>query len=123
MQKKDHLLPQLHTRFTDRGNLLPPAEVARRLRTGWRCVRFECCYSFLVVTVRHPSGPHLTPTRSSRFLYGSGYAAAALLLGPWGIPWGPIWAVRAAWTNLTGGVDVTAEVLARLEPVPPVGDR
>jgi hypothetical protein len=31
-------------------------------------------------------------------------------MGWWGIPWGPIRSVQSLWTNLKGGVDVTAEV-------------
>jgi hypothetical protein len=26
------------------------------------------------------------------------------VLGPWGVPWGPVWTAVAVWTNLTGGV-------------------
>jgi hypothetical protein len=33
-----------------------------------------------------------------------------LVMGWWGIPWGPIRSVQSLWTNLKGGVDVTAEV-------------
>ncbi|MBX9581739.1 MAG: hypothetical protein K2X87_15660 [Gemmataceae bacterium] len=110
MQKKNHLLPELLN-----SRPLAADEVARRLRAGWQCVRFEHCLSFLLATVRRQSGIHLTRDWRSRCLRGFGYTAAAVVLGPWGIPWGPVWTLRAFWTNLTGGVDVTAEVLAAIE--------
>lgn len=116
MQKKDHLFPELFTPAAAGG---PAEEVVRRLRAGWRAVRFLSCASFLVATVTRPSGVYLTQTWHSRYFLGLGYSAASLALGPWGIPWGPVWTLRAIWTNLTGGVDVTADVLARLE-APPV---
>lgn len=119
MQKKDHVLPDLLTSFTDHGRPIPPDEVARRLRAGWRCVRFESCYSFLLATVVRQSPVHLTPHWQSRYWRGVGYSLVSFAVGPWGIPWGPIHTLKAAWTNLTGGVDVTAEVLAHIETAHP----
>ena len=69
-----------------------------------RRVRFEVCYSVLVATVRWHSAPHDTRSPWHRVRLGLPYALASLLLGPWGLPWGPVWTVVAVWTNLTGGV-------------------
>ncbi|MBX9626797.1 MAG: hypothetical protein K2X82_23555 [Gemmataceae bacterium] len=118
MQKKSHLLPELLTPFAESDRPLAGDEVARRLRAGWRCVRFLSCASFLLATVTRRSGIHLAQTWQSRVFLGLGYSAASLALGPWGVPWGPVETLRAIWTNLTGGVDVTAEVLAHLEAPP-----
>ena len=93
---------------------MSPEMISARIREGWQCVRFEFCVSFLVATIRCQSAPRLTASWKDRVIWGIGYSALALLLGPWGIPWGPIWTVRAFWTNLTGGVDATDEVLAQL---------
>lgn len=116
MQKKSRPIPELLTSVTDAGRPLAEVETARRLRAGWRCVRFASCASFLLATVCRESGVYLTRTWRSRLFHSLGHSAVALTLGPWGVPWGPVETVRAIWTNLTGGVDVTAEVLARLEP-------
>ena len=43
---------------------------------------------------------------------GLGYSFLALLLGPWGVPWGLLWTPWAVWVNTTGGADCTCEVLA-----------
>lgn len=115
MQKKSHLFPEVLTPFAEGGRPLAADEVARRLRAGWRCVRFLSCASFLLATVHRLSGVYLTRTWQSRLFLGLGHSVAALTLGPWGVPWGPVETLRAIWTNLTGGVDVTADVLARLE--------
>lgn len=89
-----------------------------RILAGDRCVRFEFCISVVLATVRRQSPVVLTRTRLDRYLRGLGYSLLALLFGLWGIPWGPIWTARAVWVNLTGGEDVTDEVLAELNESP-----
>jgi hypothetical protein len=42
------------------------------------------------------------------------YSLLALLLGPWGVPWGALWTPWALWVNATGGIDCTDEVLMSL---------
>lgn len=91
---------------------MSPEQLRARVRAGSRCVRFECCVSFLIATLRRQSPVYLTNSWQERYLRGLGYSTLALLLGIWGVPWGIVWTARAVWTNLTGGTDVTAEVLA-----------
>ncbi|MFO0797795.1 MAG: hypothetical protein U0804_09970 [Gemmataceae bacterium] len=67
-------------------------------------MRFEVCYSVVVLTVRWRSAAHDTGSAWERLGLGIPYALASLALGPWGLPWGPIWTAVAVWTNLTGGV-------------------
>ena len=94
---------------------LPPAELRARIRAGDRCVRFEYCMSMVVATARRQSRVYLTKSRQERYFRGLGYTTLALVLGPWGVPWGLIWTARAVWVNLTGGEDVTEEVLLSLD--------
>ena len=115
LQKPDRLFRARATRLA----ALPPESISAHIREGWKCVRFEFCVSFLVATIRCQSAPLLTANWRDRVVWALGYSALALLLGPWGIPWGPVWTIRAVWTNLTGGVDATDEVLAHLTVVVP----
>jgi hypothetical protein len=94
-------------------------ELRTRLATGARCVRFEFCFSLLFVTVRRQSAVYLTNSWQERYLRGLGYSALALLLGPWGVPWGLLWTPWAVWVNTTGGADCTYEVLAWLDSAHP----
>ncbi|MBY0512632.1 MAG: hypothetical protein K2P78_01820 [Gemmataceae bacterium] len=89
-----------------------PDDWRARVAVGARLIRFEVCFSVVVATVRRESPVALTYSRLDRYLRGLGHTLGSLLLGPWGIPWGPIWTVRAAWVNLTGGTDVTEQLLA-----------
>lgn len=86
------------------------AELARRLDDGVTCVRYEYCISFVVATIRYQSRVHLSDARELRVLRGVPYSLIALLLGWWGLPWGPTQVLRACWINLCGGVDVTEEI-------------
>ena len=104
-----------------------PEEVRARVASGARLVRFEWCVSVLIFTLRRQSAVYLTESWQERYLRGLRYSLAALLLGPWGVPWGLVWTPWALWVNLTGGVDETDAVLAWLDarekpdshPLPP----
>jgi hypothetical protein len=41
---------------------------------------------------------------------GMKYTAISLIMGWWGIPWGPIYTCKSLYMNLSGGKDVTAKV-------------
>jgi hypothetical protein len=102
---------------------LSPDEVRVRVAAGARLVRFEFCFSLLLFTLRRQSPVYLTESWLERYLRGLGYSVLALVLGPWAVPWGPIWTVRAVWMNLTGGIDETESVLATLStPLPTSGN-
>lgn len=88
-----------------------PEEIRTRVAAGARLVRFEFCLSLIVVTIRQQSGLYLTESWQERYLRGLWYSLIALILGPWGVPWGLIWTPRAVWVNLTGGVDETDAIL------------
>jgi len=70
-----------------------------------RRVRFELCYSVVFLTVRWRSAAFDTTSAWQRLARGFPYALGSLALGPWGLPWGPIWTAVAVWTNLTGGTE------------------
>ena len=100
-----------------------PEEVRTRVAAGARLVRFEFCFSVVLFTVRRQSPVYLTESWQERYLRGLWYSLVALVLGPWGVPWGLVWTPWAVWVNLTGGVDETAPVLAGLGgPLPGLGN-
>ena len=70
-----------------------------------RRVRFELCYSIVFLTVRWRTAPFATRSAWERLALGLPFALASLALGPWGLPWGPIWTLVAVWTNITGGTE------------------
>jgi hypothetical protein len=91
-----------------------PEEIRTRVAAGARLVRFEFCFSLILFTIRRQSPIYLTESWQGRYLRGLGYSLLAIMLGPWGVPWGLIYTPWAVWVNLTGGVDETDALLAQL---------
>jgi hypothetical protein len=91
---------------------LHPDDLARLRRDEARCVRFEYCVSVGVATFRRQSRVFFTDSWQTRYLLGLPYSLLSLALGPWGVPWGVLLTLRAVWVNLSGGVNVTAQVVA-----------
>lgn len=94
--------------FKGKTNMVQNPDRLPQPPAGRQAVRFECCFSAVVVTVRRESGVYLTNSWQTRYSIGLVYSAVALLCGPWGVPWGPILTARAVWTNLTGGLPADA---------------
>jgi hypothetical protein len=89
------------------------------LQRGGQFVVFQYCISILVMTFRRSSDIHFFRAGEPRTAKGLPYCGISLLLGWWGIPWGPIWTISTTFRNLRGGLDVTGEIVQTLaEPAP-----
>ena len=97
---------------------LSRADLERELAAGGRFVFYEYCISLIVVTLRRPSAVYFLRGGSRGVLRGLPYVLLSLLLGWWGVPWGIIYTPLTLLTNLSGGRDVTTEVLALLRKDP-----
>ena len=93
---------------------LTHGELRHQIDLGGRFVYYKYVISVVVITFRRNSGIYLVRPGESRVAKGLGWTALTLLLGWWGIPWGPIFSIGGLWTNLHGGVDVTLQVMNSL---------
>ena len=91
------------------------AEIRAAVAAGAALVRYPYVVSPLVVTLRYDSTVHLVRTADGRYARCIPYLLTTLLLGWWGVPWGPVASWRAIWSCLNGGDDVTAELLPQLD--------
>lgn len=89
---------------------MSPAQLRMELDRGGKFVVYEYCISVLVMTFKRSSAIHFVRADQSRVARGLGYIGLSLLLGWWGIPWGPIFTVTALVTDFKGGSDVTPQV-------------
>lgn len=86
-------------------------QLTRAIDQGGKFVIYEYCISIFILTFKRPSNIHFIPPGSSRLKRGIGFTLTSLLLGWWGIPWGPIYTIGSLVTNLRGGRDVTGDVI------------
>ena len=94
---------------------MTPGEIAFELNRGGKFVVYRYCFSAFVVTVTKSTDIYLIRPSQSRIVKGLPWTLLTLVVGWWGIPWGPIGTIRSSWTNLSGGTDVTAEVANALQ--------
>jgi hypothetical protein len=89
-------------------------QLADELQRGAKFVVYQYCVSALVVTFKRPSDIYFLRAGESAVGKGLPFTALSLVLGWWGIPWGPIHTIGSVVTNFQGGKIVTQEVLATL---------
>ena len=100
---------------------MSPAQIRHELQNGARCVAYGFCVSILVMSFKRSSGLRLLRAGEADWGRRIGFSLLSLGLGPWGIPWGPIWTISTIFSNLGGGRNVSAELLSALsgqEPMP-----
>lgn len=97
---------------------LSVGEIEAIIADGGKFVVFPYCVSLLIVSFRRSSEVHLLRRGESALAKGWGYAVLSFLLGWWGIPMGLIWTPYTMYQTLSGGKDVTQEMMSAL--VPPV---
>ncbi len=96
-------------------------EINAELQKGAKFVVFQYCVSIIVMSFKRSSGIYFIPSGASAAGKAAPWCALSLLVGWWGIPWGPIWTIGTVAKNLGGGTDVTAHVLgasAANAPIP-----
>ena len=99
---------------------LSTEQINQELQRGARFVVFQYCISVLVMSFKRSSSIYFVPAGQGVAGKAAPFSAISLLLGWWGIPWGPIWTLGTVFRNLRGGVDVTGDVLAALRPAAPI---
>lgn len=82
------------------------------LSNGAKFVVFEYCISIIVMTFKRGSDIYFIKAGESTVKYSIGFTLLTFILGWWGFPWGPIYTIGSLYTNMTGGKDVTGDILS-----------
>ncbi len=90
------------------------AGIQRELDHGAKFVMFQYCISIVIMTLKRPSDIYFVRSGESGLRYGWKYALISLAFGWWGIPWGPIYTIGTFFTSVSGGKDITQEVLSSI---------
>ena len=93
---------------------MTPEAIRLEIDRGARFVQFDWVYSLLFVTIRQPSDIYFIRGGENSLPRQVKYTLATLLLGWWGIPWGPIYSIRALIANIAGGRTVPIESIDTL---------
>jgi hypothetical protein len=97
-------------------------ELNAELQRGGKFVIYQYCISMIILTLKRPCDIYFVKESENAIVKGIGFTLISLLLGWWGIPWGPVYTIQSLITNFRGGKDVTSEVVAFLNQ-PPVAVR
>lgn len=89
-------------------------ELNHELQRGGRFVFYEYCISIVIMTFKRTSPVYFVKGGNSAIGKGMGFTLISLVIGWWGIPWGPIYTVGSLITNFRGGKDVTKDVVMSL---------
>lgn len=89
-------------------------ELQAEIAQGAKFVIYQFCISILVMTFKRSSNIFFISHDQNPVVKGLPYTLLSLVLGWWGIPWGPIYTIQSVVVNFQGGKDVTREVLASM---------
>lgn len=92
-------------------------QLSQEVMRGGKFVVFEYCVSLLIITLKRPSGVYFIRAGEGTFGKSISFTIISLIMGWWGIPWGPIYTIASLITNLGGGKDVTLEMMNALDAV------
>jgi len=94
---------------------LTTQEINDELANGAKFVVYRYCISVIILTFRRNSDIYFIRSGQNSVVKGLGWTFLTLFLGWWGIPWGPIYSVGCLSNNLTGGKDVTKEIVGAMD--------
>lgn len=86
-------------------------DINNEIQQGAKFVSYTYCISILIMTFKRPSDIYFVKHNESAVVKGLPFFFISLFLGWWGIPWGPIYTIGSIFTSLSGGNDLTQEVL------------
>lgn len=93
---------------------ISPLQLKREIEQGGKFVIYEYTISILILTFRRSSDIYFIKSNENAVVKGLGFTLLSFFLGWWGIPWGPIYAIGVLYRNLSGGKEVTQEVVQHL---------
>lgn len=90
------------------------AEVQHLVGQGGKFVIYSYCISILVMTFKRGTDVFFIPPGQGRVGPGIPYVLISFFFGWWGFPFGLIYTPMAIIQNLSGGKDVTHEMMSAL---------
>jgi hypothetical protein len=92
-------------------------QLENEIQRGAKFAIYQYCISIGIMSFKRPSAIYFNRGGENNISKGFVFSLISLLLGWWGIPWGPIYTIGSLIINFQGGKDVTKEVLASLKTI------
>jgi len=89
-------------------------QIRNLVAQGGKFVFYKYCISIVFMTFNRNTDVHFIPPGKSSVVPGIGPLVTNVFLGWWGIPWGPIYTIGNIGRILSGGKDVTQEILSQI---------
>ena len=89
-------------------------QLQQEIQQGARFVLYKYCISIVIISFQRSSDLYYIRPGESTVVKGLPFTLLSLVLGWWGIPWGPIYTIMDVVLNFSGGEDVTQKVLASM---------
>lgn len=90
---------------------MSPEMIKAEVRNGATFRMFDYTISIIVMTFRRSSDAYFIWHDGSHWKHSLPFTLISFTLGWWGFPWGLIYTPGALGTNLSGGRDVTKELM------------
>jgi len=97
-------------------------ELNREVSNGAKFVLYSYTVSIIIMTFKRPSDIYFVRADEKPIVKGLPFTFLSLVLGWWGIPWGPIYTIQSLAKNLGGGKDVTQHVMASMVASAPANE-
>ncbi|WP_428224748.1 hypothetical protein [Flavobacterium sp.] len=101
---------------------LSVSQIRELVNQGAKFVVFPYTISFVVMTLKRGSAIFFVRPGENTIKYSYPFIIVNFLLGWWGLPWGPVYTLGAMYRHITGGKDLTQEVLSELIQHDPEAD-
>lgn len=93
---------------------LSVAQIRQLVNQGGRFVIFPYTISVVLATFKRGSSIYFIKPDEKSIKYSYKHVLVNSTLGWWGIPWGPIYTIGSMYHHISGGKDVTQEVMRHL---------
>ena len=93
---------------------LSDQEINNEIQRGGKFVVYEYCISIIIMTFKRSSDIYFIKAGEGSIAKGIPYSFISLIVGWWGIPWGPVYTIGSLFCNIRGGKDVTSELIASM---------
>jgi hypothetical protein len=93
---------------------LSVSQIRQMVDQGGRFVVFPYTVSIVVATFKRGSSIYFVRPGEKSIKHSYKHVLVNSTLGWWGIPWGPIYTIGSMYHQISGGKDVTPEVMSHL---------